>query len=207
MGDARCNGSAAANYSAVMSDTVRGDVHELTLRLSPGSPARSRRHACDCTTVVPPFGRREGAPTTTGKVTKRQHPREVRAHGVAGSAPPAPAVLPVDISGALGRACPKRVTRMIRRTDRGFTPVYDSVRAAAVEGIPFATGYPPRHPDIYRQLCTEIGHDPRCSAYTDIAGDTRAPAWTPGAARDQRRGHQRAGAHALPWWQSQLSFT
>jgi hypothetical protein len=96
---------------------------------------------------------------------------------------------------------------MIRRTDRGFTPVYDSVRAAAVEGIPFATGYPPRHPDIYRQLCTEIGHDPRCSAYTDIAGDTRAPAWTPGAARDQRRGHQRAGAHALPWWQSQLSFT
>jgi hypothetical protein len=132
---------------------------------------------------------------------------EVRARGVAGSAPPAPAVLPVDISGALARACPKRVTRIIRRTDRGFTPVYDSVRAAAVEGIPFATGYPPRHPDIYRQLCTEIGHDPRCSAYTDIAGDTRAPAWTPGAARDQRRGHQRAGAHALPWWQSQLSFT
>jgi hypothetical protein len=39
MGDARCNGSAPANYSAVMSDTVRGDVHELTLRLSPGSPA------------------------------------------------------------------------------------------------------------------------------------------------------------------------
>jgi hypothetical protein len=96
---------------------------------------------------------------------------------------------------------------MIRRTDRGFTPVYDSVRAAAVEGIPFATGYPPRHPDIYRQLCTEIGHDPRCSAYTDSAGDTRAPAWTPGTERDQRRGHQRAGAHALPWWQSQLSFT
>jgi hypothetical protein len=116
-------------------------------------------------------------------------------------------VLPVHISGALARACPKRVTRMIRRTDRELTPVYDSVRAAAVEGIPFATGYPPRHPDIYRQLCTEIGHDPRCSAYTDIAGDTRAPAWTPGAARDQRRGHQRAGAHALPWWQSQLSFT
>jgi hypothetical protein len=126
---------------------------------------------------------------------------------VAGSAPPAPAVLPVDISGALARACPKRVTRMIRRTDRGFTPVYDSVRAAAVDGIPFATGYPPRHPDIYRQLCTEIGHDPRCSAYTDIAGDTRAPAWTPGAARDQRPLHQRAGAHALPGWQSQLSFT
>jgi hypothetical protein len=126
---------------------------------------------------------------------------------VADSAPPAPAVLPVHISGALARACPKRVTRMIRRTDREFTPVYDSVRAAAVEGIPFATGYPPRHPDIYRQLCTEIGHDPRCSAYTDTAGDSRAPAWTPGAARDQRRGHQRAGAHALPWWQSQLSFT
>jgi hypothetical protein len=61
---------------------------------------------------------------------------------------------------------------MIRRTDRELTPVYDSVRAAAVEGIPFATGYPPRHPDIYRQLCTEIGHDPRCSAYTDIAGDS-----------------------------------
>src|SRR4051812_13581701 len=51
MGDARCNGSAPANNSAVMSDTVRGDVHELTLRLSPGSPAGSRRHACDCTTV------------------------------------------------------------------------------------------------------------------------------------------------------------
>jgi hypothetical protein len=73
MGDARCNGSAAANYSAVMSDTVRGDVHELTLRLSPGSPAGSRHHPCDCTTVVRPFGRREGAPATAGKVTNRQH--------------------------------------------------------------------------------------------------------------------------------------
>jgi hypothetical protein len=73
MGDARCNGSAPANYSAVMSDTVRGDVHELTLRLFPGSPAGGRRHACDCTTVVRPFGRRKGAPATAGKVTNRQH--------------------------------------------------------------------------------------------------------------------------------------
>jgi hypothetical protein len=47
MRDARC-GSAPANYSAVVSDTVRGDVHELTLRLSPGSPAEGSRHACDC---------------------------------------------------------------------------------------------------------------------------------------------------------------
>ncbi len=38
MGDARCNGSAPANYSAVMSDTVRGDVHELTLRLPRRAP-------------------------------------------------------------------------------------------------------------------------------------------------------------------------
>ena len=41
------------------------------------------------------------------------------------------------------------------------TPVYESVRVAALEGIPAATGYPPHHPDIYRQLCSEFGHDPR----------------------------------------------
>jgi hypothetical protein len=28
------------------------------------------------------------------------------------------------------------------------TPVYESVRVAALEGIPAATGYPPHHPDI-----------------------------------------------------------
>jgi len=110
IGDARCNGSAPANYSAVMSDTVRGDVHELTLRLSPNSPAGSRRPACDCTTVVRPFGRRDGAPATASKVTNRQHPGS-SSPWCAGSAPPAPAVLPVDISGALARACPKREFR------------------------------------------------------------------------------------------------
>ena len=41
------------------------------------------------------------------------------------------------------------------------TPVYESVRVAALDGIPAATGYPPHHPDIYRQLCSEFGHDPR----------------------------------------------
>jgi hypothetical protein len=41
------------------------------------------------------------------------------------------------------------------------TPVYDSVRVAAAEGIPATTGYPPHHPDIYGQLCAEFGLDPR----------------------------------------------
>ena len=71
---------------------------------------------------------------------------------------------------------------MNRRTREGSTPVYDSVRTAAVEGIPFATSYPPHHPDIYRQLCAEIGHDPCKSAYGAHAG------------------------HAFSWWPSQLAF-
>jgi len=91
--------------------------------------------------------------------------------------------------------------------NQGSTPVYDSVRTAAVEGIPFATSYPPRHPDIYRQLCTEIGHNPCNSAYPANAGDTRAPASATAGAQDHLRGRGQAGAHAFSWWQSQLSFT
>ena len=65
------------------------------------------------------------------------------------------------------------------------TPVYESVRVAALEGIPAATGYPPHHPDIYRQLCSEFGHDPRtgerlasqavAGAEVPYLGHTRAP--------------------------------
>jgi hypothetical protein len=28
------------------------------------------------------------------------------------------------------------------------------------EGIPSTLGNPPRHPDIYNQLCTRLGHNP-----------------------------------------------
>jgi len=95
------------------------------------------------------------------------------------------------------------------------TPVYESVRVAALEGIPAATGYPPHHPDIYRQLCSEFGHDPR-------TGERLAPRqWqalkfptsgTPGPPHPAHQssvgpgGRRRAGAHALPWWQGRPSF-
>jgi len=39
------------------------------------------------------------------------------------------------------------------------TPIYDSVHATPLEGIPTIASQPPRHPDIYRQLCAEYGSD------------------------------------------------
>lgn len=39
------------------------------------------------------------------------------------------------------------------------TPVYDSLRAAVLYGQQRHAGGPPRHPDIYRQLCWEFGHE------------------------------------------------
>ena len=95
------------------------------------------------------------------------------------------------------------------------TPVYESVRVAALEGIPAATGYPPHHPDIYRQLCSEFGHDPR-------TGERLAPRqWqtlrlptsgTPGPPHPAHQssvrpgGRRRSGAHALPWRQGRPSY-
>jgi len=39
------------------------------------------------------------------------------------------------------------------------TPVYDSVETERVEGIPDIAIPVPRHPDIYRELVGEWGHD------------------------------------------------
>jgi hypothetical protein len=44
------------------------------------------------------------------------------------------------------------------------TPIYHRVEAEQVEGIPRPGGEPPRHPDIYRQLCEEFGRDVLASA-------------------------------------------
>ena len=43
-------------------------------------------------------------------------------------------------------------------TEEG-TPVYDSVETERAEGIPDVALPVPRHPDIYRELVTEWGHD------------------------------------------------
>src|SRR5215218_62336 len=98
---------------------MRGPLAHLPRRVPRSSAAHTelkfaggrRRHACGCTTVVPPFGRREGAPATAGKVTNRQHSGKFEPVVWPAALPPRP-VLPVDIGGALARACPKRVTRM-----------------------------------------------------------------------------------------------
>jgi hypothetical protein len=92
------------------------------------------------------------------------------------------------------------------------TPVYDSVRVAAAEGIPATTGYPPHHPDIYGQLCSEFGLDPRGGDDVDhtwaLHSRPQRPKWAipPAPVAPSRPGHRRAGAHALPWWQGQLSL-
>ena len=93
------------------------------------------------------------------------------------------------------------------------TPVYESVRVAAIEGIPTATGYPPNHPEIYGQLCSEFGHDPRTSE--QFAFRWSANVLTLGTARPSQPAHEasvrpggrrRAGAHALPWWHGRSSL-
>jgi hypothetical protein len=86
------------------------------------------------------------------------------------------------------------------------TPVYESVRVAAAEGIPAVTGYPPNHPDIYGQLCSEFGHDPRTGEH--LASRRGSHLHTSGTDRPRQPAHEasvrsggrrRAGAHALPW--------
>ena len=88
------------------------------------------------------------------------------------------------------------------------TPVYESVRVAALEGIPAATGYPPHHPDIYRQLCSEFGHDPRTGerltsrqwpALKFPTSGIHGPPHPTYEASVGPGGRRRAGAHALPW--------
>ena len=39
------------------------------------------------------------------------------------------------------------------------TPVFERVRSEQREGLARPGGEPPRHPDIYRELCAEFGHD------------------------------------------------
>lgn len=57
------------------------------------------------------------------------------------------------------------------------TPLYDSVAIERAEGIP-ALGLPvPRHPDIYRELVTEWGHD--------VLAEIPSTAW-----REARRAQQ-----------------
>ena len=88
------------------------------------------------------------------------------------------------------------------------TPVYESVRVAALDGIPAATGYPPHHPDIYRQLCSEFGHDPRTGerlasrqwqALKFPTSGTHGPSHPTHQASVRPGGRRRAGAPALPW--------
>ena len=95
------------------------------------------------------------------------------------------------------------------------TPVYESVRVAALEGIPAATGYPPHHPDIYGQLCSEFGHDPRTGerlASRQWQALKFPTSGTPGPPHPTHQssvgpgGRRRAGAHALPWRQARPSY-
>ena len=95
------------------------------------------------------------------------------------------------------------------------TPVYESVRVAALEGIPAATGYPPHHPDIYRQLCSEFGHDPRTGErlasrqWPALKFPTSGTHWPPHPAHEasvRPGGRRRSGAHALPWRQARPSY-
>jgi hypothetical protein len=96
------------------------------------------------------------------------------------------------------------------------TPVYDSVRAAALEGIPSPAGRPPHHLDIYGQLCREFGDDPRSSDFGSLPPHHRANAYSTHPSRSSRptapppfpvEGRRRAGAHALPWWHGSLQLT
>ena len=57
------------------------------------------------------------------------------------------------------------------------TPVYDSDRTAALEVIPSSAGHPPRHLDIYGQLCWEFGADPRSSDFGSLPPHHRANAF------------------------------
>jgi hypothetical protein len=83
------------------------------------------------------------------------------------------------------------------------------IRSSPSSGsIPAATGYPPHHPDIYRQLCSEFGHDPRTGerlasrqwqALKFPTSGTHGPSHPPHQASVRPGGRRRAGAHALPW--------
>lgn len=93
------------------------------------------------------------------------------------------------------------------------TPVYDSIRAAAIEGIPSSASPLPHHLYIYGQLCREFGADPRSSDFGSLPPHRRAHA---SATRQFRptepahalvEGRRRAGAHALPWWEGSLQLT
>ena len=96
------------------------------------------------------------------------------------------------------------------------TPVYDSVRAVALEGIPSSVGRPPHHFEIYGQLCSEFGADPRSSDFGILPPHRRANALSTRPTRPARptdpapapvEGRRRAGAHAVPWWHESLQPT
>ena len=93
------------------------------------------------------------------------------------------------------------------------TPVYDSVRTSAFDGIPSSASRPPHHFYIYGQLCWEFGADPRSSDFgippphrraTAFSSRPARPAWPTELAHALAEGHRRAGAHSLPWWEESL---
>jgi hypothetical protein len=43
--------------------------------------------------------------------------------------------------------------------DTMTTPVFERVRSEQRDGVAHPGGEPPRHPDIYRELCAELGRD------------------------------------------------
>jgi hypothetical protein len=103
------------------------------------------------------------------------------------------------------------------------TPVYDSDRTAVLEVISSSTRRPPRHLDIYGQLCWEFGADPRSSDFGSLPPHHRANAFptrptrssrptepAPAPVQERRRSPAHAlapvqerrpsPAHTLPWW-------
>ena len=65
-------------------------------------------------------------------------------------------------------------------------PVYDGDRTAALEVIPSSAGRPPRHLDIYGQLCWEFGADPRSSDFGTLPPHHRANAFPTRPTRSSR---------------------
>ncbi len=131
-------------------------------------------------------------------------------HRPPGAAEGSPASHPETASTIAGPG-PSLITpeRVITNVNTASTPVYDSVRAAAVEDIPSSVGRPPHHHDIYGQLCREFGNDPRSSDFGSLPPHHRANASSTRPRRSSRpiepapttvEGRRRAGAHALPWW-------
>jgi hypothetical protein len=59
----------------------------------------------------------------------------------------------------LAATTPRLTTESDEDMNHATTPVFDSPRAAVLHGEQRHGGGPPRHPDIYRELCREFGHE------------------------------------------------